>query len=246
MASRHEGGDVVVWDLRTEVPAHVIGVGTDLGTSLAFSSDGHWLAVPAGDHVHVYDADGHLARDLTVPPCPPPGTPRSGGSAALTGPGGLGPLAFAPGDRHLVIACLDGVLRKLDVHGRLVGTWPHRAPVSDLAVAQDVLVTGCLDGRVRVWSWDEEMLRRTPYGPLPDHLALSADASTVAVADEEGVITLWEHEAHRLSDPATAAGQSPAGVAFLGRDRGLVTGTHDGVVERWALPGRVAARKGAA
>ncbi|MFI1363732.1 CHAT domain-containing WD40 repeat protein [Streptomyces griseochromogenes] len=229
VASRHLDGTVIVWDLQTEVPVRVIGAGGH-DDGLAFSANGRWLALTVGDHVHVYDVRGARVRDLPVRP------PEEAGPGRPGQPGNLGPIAFAPGDRHVVVACGDGLVRQLDVQGRLVMTWPHPQPVLSLAFTDDLLATGCLDGRVRLWSWEGQLLRRTDHGRPATQLAFSAGVRALAVADDEGVVAIRDLDTWKATIAARLASR-PVGLAFLEGGTGLVTGTREGVVESWSLTG---------
>ncbi|RKT07221.1 WD domain G-beta repeat uncharacterized protein [Streptomyces sp. 3211.6] len=231
VASRHNDGTVVVWDLQTAKPVRVMNVG-GAGSALAFSANGHWLAATVRDHIYIYNSWGARVRDLAAwPGKEPKGWQRRGGR------GRLGALRFAPGDRHVVVATGDGVVRQLDVAGQPVMTWPQPHPILCLALTEHLLATGCTDGRVRLWSWDGRLLRRTEYGRQPSHLAFSPGSSALAISDDEGMVTLWDLKTGEL----TVAAQLPhrlAGLAFLDGGRGLVTGTGAGAVERWTLPHR--------
>ncbi|MEU0105887.1 CHAT domain-containing protein [Streptomyces sp. NPDC006251] len=228
VASRHEDGTVVVWDLQAEVPVRVISPGGQ-GDTLAFSADGRWLALSVENHVHVYDVHGARVRDLLAWPAKKGGKLRSGANTKA------GPVIFAPGDRHLVVACGDGPVRQLNVRGQPVMTWPHHQAVLSLAFTEDFLATGCLDGQVRFWSWGGQLVRRTGYGKPAQHLAFSADFPVLAVADVEGTVTIRALNSGK-SSIATRLASPPVGVAFLEGGRGLVTGTRTGAIERWALP----------
>ncbi|MFE1879032.1 CHAT domain-containing protein [Streptomyces diastatochromogenes] len=226
VASRHRDGTIIVWDLETRRHVLVIGPGGQ-DDSLAFSSDGRWLALTAGDHVQVYDVRGARVRDLPVwsreEACRP-GQPRI-----------LGPIAFAPGDRHVVVACGDGLVRQLNVQGRVVTRWPHPLPVSSLAFTADRLATGCLDGRVRLWSWEGHPLQHTDPARHAAHLAFSADLPLLAIADDDGNVVVRDLVGWNATT-ATSLASRPTGLAFLDCRGGLVTGTRAGVVERWSLP----------
>ncbi|MFI5792189.1 CHAT domain-containing protein [Streptomyces sp. NPDC051677] len=228
IASRHQDGTVVIWDLKTETPVRVM-TAEGQGDSLAFSSDGHWLALTAGHHLHVYDAYGGRVRDLAV--C-------SRKEAALWAAGQnapLGPVSFAPGDRHIVVACGDGRIRQLNVRGQPVMQWPHPQPVVSLAVTDGLLATGCLDGRVRLWTWEGDLLWRTRPGRPAYQLAFAAEGPAVAMAHQRGKVTVRNVHTGTAS-PVVKLANRPVGLAFLEDDEGLVTATRMGKVERWELP----------
>ncbi|MFD5329379.1 CHAT domain-containing protein [Streptomyces sp. NPDC127092] len=231
VASRHNDGTVVVWDLQTATPVRVMNM-DGAGDAVAISSDGHWLAATVRDRIYIYNAWGARVRDLAAwPGKEPKAWQRKGGR------GRLGPLRFAPGDRHVVVTTGDGMVRQLDVRGQPVMTWAHAHPVICLALTEHVLATGCTDGRVRLWSWDGRLLRCTEYGRQPSHLAFSAGSSALAISDDEGTVTLWDLKTGEL----TIAAKLPhrlAGLAFLDGEKGLVTGTRAGAVERWTLSHR--------
>ncbi|BBC28901.1 hypothetical protein SGFS_001920 [Streptomyces graminofaciens] len=228
LASRYQDGTVVLWDLKTEMPVHVM-TAAGQGEGLAFSSDGHWLAVTAGNHLHVYDARGARVRDLTV--CSPK-------QAALWAAGQntpLGPVCFAPGDRHVVVACGDGRIRQLNVRGLPVMEWPHPQPVVSLAAADGLLATGCMDGRGRLWTWEGDLLWRTQPKRPAHQLAFAAGCPAVAMAHQRGKVAIRNVHTGKAS-PVTKLASRPVGLGFLEDDQGLVTATRTGAVERWELP----------
>jgi hypothetical protein len=228
VASRHEDGTVVVWDLQAEVPLRVISPGGK-GDNLAFSADGRWLALTVENHVHVYGVRGERVRDLLA------WQAKKGGKLPAGEKATAGPVIFAPGDRHVVVACGDSSVRQLDVRGQPVMAWPHHQAVISFAFTEDFLATGCLDGQVRFWSWGGRLVRRTGYGNPARHLAFSPDFPVIAVADDEGTVTIRDLNSGKSSIATTLASQ-PVGVGFLEGGRGLVTGTRTGVIERWSLP----------
>ncbi|MFD8885422.1 CHAT domain-containing protein [Streptomyces erythrochromogenes] len=231
VASRHHDGTVVVWDLQTEAPARVMNVGEE-GDALTFSADGHWLAVTVKDRVYVYNTWGARVRDLPARPGKESRTwQRMGGRSRI------GPLAFAPGDRHVVVATGDGLVRQLDVQGHQVAAWRHPVPVSCLGLTANGLATGCGDGRVRLWSWDGRLLRQTEHRRQASHLVFSAGASALAVCDGDGSVSLWDLRTGQLSLVAELVHQV-VGLAFLENGRCLMTCTRAGRIERWSLPHR--------
>ncbi|MFM9592935.1 CHAT domain-containing WD40 repeat protein [Streptomyces scabiei] len=227
VASRHKDGTVVVWDLQTELPARVISAG-DRGAALAFSSDGHWLALDVGNHVHVYDSRGARVRDLSVA-SPKEAQDWSSGQNAP-----LGPLTFAPGDRHVVVACGDGVVRQLNVRGLAVMTWRHPQPVRSFAATDNLLATGCLDGRVRLWSWQGQLLWRTQPGPVAYQLAFADEYAVMAVAQQRGEVAVRDVHTGAPSLVTRLEGR-PVGLAFLEGGNGLVTASRSGSIACFEL-----------
>ncbi|OKI02078.1 hypothetical protein A6A06_13375 [Streptomyces sp. CB02923] len=211
VATLHESGSTVVWDIETEVPVRTLPGRAGQTTALAFSGDGRWLATAGGDRIEVHDADGRTVRSLPAGPAP------------------LVPcLAFAPGDRHLLVGTGDGAVRRLDVHGRTTAQWPHPQPVCAIAVCADRLATGSPDGRIRAWSWTGRLLHRVHQGGAVRQLAFAADGTLLAAASDDGVLVRWDRDG-TPRDRVEQAGR-PVGVAFTGRDGTVLTATDDGLV----------------
>ena len=236
LASQHDDGAVVVWDLETEVPVHVLRPpGSQLGP-IAFSGNGRWLAIAGGDRrVHVLGAAGQAVRTIIMPQ-----GSEERGDWRDTVPS-LTALLFAPGDRQLLVAGDDGVVREFDVRGEQRRTWRHPEAVTALALADDRIVTGSADGRVRSWSWEGRLLNRREHGAALDHLAVAADGH-VAAGSSDGVCRLSDREG-RLIGTVSLPGR-PVGLGFMVRARALVTATDAGLTETWSLEPRSASHEG--
>jgi hypothetical protein len=221
VASLHEDGSAVVWDIGTEVPVRVLRGRPGHVQSLAFSADGRWLATAGSGRFQIYDANGTLAKEGPVD--------RSAPGSSLA----VGPMCFAPDGRHLVIASVDGSVRQLDVHGRSVAMWPHPQPVTGLASARDRIATGIVDGQVRVWSWNGQLLHRVPQSGRHSRVEISADGAWLAVVADDRSLVLWDGLG-RHSSRARLCGQ-PVAVGFLAGQHGVLTGTQEGIAEIWPL-----------
>jgi hypothetical protein len=236
LASQHDDGAVVVWDLETEVAVHVLRPpGSQLGP-IAFSGNGRWLAIAGSDRrVHVLGAAGQEVRTITVPH-----GKEVRGDWRDTVPS-LTALLFAPGDRQLLVAGDDGVVREFDVRGEQRRMWPHPEAVTALALADDRIVTGSTDGRVRSWSWEGRLLHRREHGAALDQLAVAADGQ-VAAGSGDGVCRLSDREGRAIGT-ASLTGR-PVGLGFMVRTRALVTATDAGLTETWSLEPMPASREG--
>jgi len=108
---------------------------------------------------------------------------------------------------------------------------PHPQPVLGMAVTHDRLATGSADGRVRIWSWEGQLIRRAGLGAPVEHLAFSPDGSWLVTAASDGSLSLWNRE-------GTVVGRSglsgrPVGIR-CDRDT-VLTANQAGALELWSL-----------
>lgn len=207
VASANDDGTVAVWDVEKEVRVRLLSPGAGRITGLAFSGNGRWLAFTAADRsLRVVDSRGAVVRNLRLAvaamgPAGWSGTPRP-----------LGPVRFSADDRNLVVASNDGRVSRLDVAGKLVMSWPHDADVTGLAVHGDLLATLGADGRLRVWTWAGQLVRRHEIPPA-DHLAWS-ESGRLVVASRNGTVNLWNEDGTHAA--TTSLDGPPIGVGFSG------------------------------
>ena len=233
VASAQDDGSVVVWDLEKEVPLRYLRPGSGGVASMAFSGDGRWLAVVGMDRsVQVYDAQGHVRARFTIPASSIP-------SAWQQEKRRVGPCAFAPGDRHLVVAANDGAVVMLDVHGKVTTAWPHAQAVCGLALSKDRVATCSVDGRLRLWLWDGSHLDRTELPHRVEHLAYAPGGAFLATAAVDRRLGLWAPDGEELGAAVLAARPIGVGVG----DGYVATMSATGVVETWVTD-LAAAREG--
>jgi WD40 repeat protein len=185
------GNDLIVrvWDMRTGQEALALDIVARRANGLAFSPDGHRLAVGSGDGVvQVLD-----------------GTP-------LEGPGDAGQLLTLEGHRHAVVglayspdsgrvasASWDGTAKVWDAHtGREAMTFRgHRAALTEVAWAPDGrwVASASWDGTARVWdpTTGAEVLPTLDAGAGPVYgLAFNWDGTALATAHHDGSARVWD------------------------------------------------------
>lgn len=224
VASAQDDGTVVVWDLEKEVPLRVLRPSSAGVASMSFSNSGRWLAVVGRDRtVRVFDAQGKTLRKFALPATATAGVWKQE-------PRRVGPCAFTPDDRHLVVAANDGALVQLDVHGDAVTTWPHAQAVCGLALTATRVATSTVDGRLRLWRWDGRLVRRNALPGRVEHLAFAPDGEFLATASNDRRLTAWSPDGVELATAALDG--TPAGIGVA--DGYIVTASRSGVVETWA------------
>ncbi|CCG03623.1 CHAT domain-containing WD40 repeat protein [Blastococcus saxobsidens] len=223
VASTHDGGLVVVWDLETEVPVRVLRAASRRVEAVAFSGDGRWLAAAGERRLRVYDSNGAQVRDLPVPP----DASVHGESRGLRE---ISAVAFSPDDRHVCMAGDDGMARQFDVQGRVTAVWRHPTALRCMDVAPDRLVTGSAAGRASVWGWSGALLHRTEQGASVDLVAFAADGGLLATAGADRTLCVWGRHGQAFS--RTTLSRSLKGLRFR-VDGSLLTVDSAGRLEIW-------------
>ena len=107
------------------------------------------------------------------------------------------PVTFSPDGRLLVTGCHDGLIRLWDVRsGALIKALSgHRSSVTALSFSPngELFASAALDGSVKIWDFGTGAATFTlENGSSVWAVASSADNSTVASGDGNGVVVLWD------------------------------------------------------
>ncbi len=194
--------------------------GHDDAVSAIAVGEAHWVSGDRSGKLRAWSRDGS-ARDLER-------VEGTVSSLALAGDGRT--LAAAGAGLQL----LD--LRSGKIQMRLEG---HTALVVGVAFAGDALISGSLDGTVRVWDRKSGLERRVIEAPDQVRAIAVADRR-IAAATHGGAIVVWDldgREQRRIE-----GGRSPRAIALSHDGRRLASGGDDGVVQIHTGDARVALR----
>jgi WD40 repeat protein/serine/threonine protein kinase len=189
LASTGDDLIVKVWDLRTGQEALALDIVTRRANSLAFSPDGHRLAVGA--------ADGAV-QILDGTPLAGPGD--AGQAHTLEGHGdAVVGLAYSPDSRWIVSASRDGTAKVWDAGtGREVLTFSgHRSALTGVAWQPrgGRVVSASWDGTARVWdpATGVEVLPPLDGEAGSVHgLSFDRDGGALATAHHDGSVRVWD------------------------------------------------------
>lgn len=151
---RHQGGDVVTWEIETGRPVDAIREGT---TALTLTPDGTRIFLAGPQELR-------LAPRMAAPAQAP--RDPAAASAVRTRSGWTFSLSVGPDGQTAVVGGSDGVARGLDLStgARTVKVASTTGPLTGVAHAPDgshLVTAGRLDKGVHVWSVPRGSLRRT-------------------------------------------------------------------------------------
>ncbi|MBE9094630.1 CHAT domain-containing protein [Tychonema sp. LEGE 07203] len=167
-------------------------------------------------------------------------------------------LAFSPDEQtlangHIGTTLMGGTidiwnLRRSKIEKTL---WGHVWEVNCLAFSKDgrILVSGGLDGAVKIWNWHRKELLHTLIRPVDFFgalaswfdssvgiiwcVAISPDGKTVAASGSEQPIQLWNTENGRLLRTFTEHSDSIYALAFSPDGETLASGGADNTIRIW-------------
>ncbi|HKP53987.1 MAG TPA: hypothetical protein VJ183_15210 [Chloroflexia bacterium] len=187
-------GELLLWSQPWEKPRVLTsGAGNvnKFRPRLAFSADGHTLAVARGSQVAVWDTNDTAGPKSTLDAQAQISALRFSADGRVLAAGGCS--APTPS------GCPSGVLRLWEMpDGRLLASLPSDLPTELAAVAFSTdghtLATGYTDSSIRLWNWPT----LSALGPaLQGHqgpvtgLAFSPDNLTLASTSKDGTVHLW-------------------------------------------------------
>ncbi len=232
VAASGANGRVNIWNAQTH--AHVQTMDLESGPvnwiwGLAYSPDGHSLAIGGNPPIRVWDVAGEA------------------GVTTLEGHTGLVySLAYSPDGRYLASGSHDKTARIWDLTtGTAVVTLTaHTGAVRSLAYSPDgrYLVTGSWDGNVRLWA-----ISTTPTGALivvpkltlvghsaaVNSVAFSPDGTLVASGSEDKTIRLWDVNTGRALLALVGHTDLIMSLSFSPDGRLLASTSRDATVRLW-------------
>ncbi len=154
-------------------------------------------------------------------------------------------IAFHPDGTLLAASGDDGQvwLRETATGRRLDATLSHEAAVPSLVFGRDgrTLLTGCRDGRARLWDLSgSSLLVEFPHRAEVGRVAVSPDGGSAATACHDGTARLWDLATGKpIGEPMTHRARVDC-VAFSHDGSMVATGSQDGSGRLWdagtALP----------
>jgi WD40 repeat protein len=230
LATATENGTVQLWDLQRDRLVGTLRGLVHIVDSVAFSPDGRTVAAGSrGGVVRFWDAPSR----------------RQDGAALEAHAGSVYSVAFSPDGRILAAASADGTVQLWSVHSHtLLGQLNnHAGAIAALAFSPNGGSLAAADVRGTVLLWD--LQTRHPLGPplethhLVNSLAYSPDGRTLAAGNgDNGTVGLWNAQRHHLIRMLHIGNSGPVNtVVFAPRQPILATGSENGTVQLWGIPG---------
>ncbi len=193
---------------------------------------------PGGQEVATSSEDGTV-RIWSIPTARPAGLPTTEADLADQEPR----LATSPDGKWVLVGYPDGSARVRDANTQIetgANLMHEEKEVRAVAWSRDGgrLLSGSIDGTVRVWSAFSREPIGTPMlhgGPVRS-VAFSPDGRMVLTGGEDSMVRLWHTETSKPIGPTLALDKPAVAVDFGQDGRTLLALDDDGVVRRWAGP----------
>lgn len=194
-----------------------------LVVSVAFSSDGQWIASASYDRtLKIWRRDGTLVRTISQPTS-------------------IQQIQFSPDNRQLITAGLDGMVRLWELNGKLRTVFKgHQAAVWRIAFTQDgqIIASASADKTVKLWKPDGTLIKTLNQERAVWSLAFSPDGQTLATGNLGGQYSLWKRDGTPIITFTTPENDLSIWQLAFSRDgQTLVSGSSDNIVRLWKLDG---------
>jgi WD40 repeat protein len=239
LASGNEGPDIVLREAKGgRIAGRLTGHQGALRT-LAFSSDGRFLATPCYDSVVVWDL-GILQNSGTGPP----GTslPNHEAQTHLGGDGwAVTHVAFSPAAKVVAATSYKGTITLFDLATGQPVTDPlagHRPRAVSSAFSPDgsLLVSVGKDGGVVSWDLEARPPEGTPLDWHPQNAsccAFNRDGKLLATGTRDGEVVLWDVDSRRPLGALHGHRDRTSCVVFSPDGTLLASGSQDGAIVLW-------------
>src|SRR4029077_6177908 len=178
--------EVILWDVKSGLPSRRLSGFADRVVTLAFSSDGKWLATGGGaptqdGEIRIFDlATAKLSQDI-----------KNGHSDTVFG------VCFSPDSTKLATCGADKFVKVFDVpSGRFLKSFEgHTHHVLDVAWKADgkLLVSGGADNVIKVWDYEKGEQVRT-FGNLAKQvtrLMFKGTTSEIVTCSGDPTVRFW-------------------------------------------------------
>jgi eukaryotic-like serine/threonine-protein kinase len=250
IAGASSGGQLLFWQVSNGAPIRQLDLPVGQVMSLAFSPDGKFVAANIADTsatLQIFQVDGATPQHLMAWETTP-----------------LSRMAFSPDGQMIVTTDASGIIAGWRVRDGSslfepwVATTAGEAPEPAFSADGTMIALGIPGGFVQIMSLDGKPLgtldpqdkgslfdkaapdaRAVKEQPLPTHPIFAPDGKTLAAAQFDGTIQLWQLSDGtllRTLDGGPAKGHSS--LAFAPDGRALVAAWESGTIELWGLPAK--------
>ncbi|MBE9117264.1 AAA-like domain-containing protein [Lusitaniella coriacea LEGE 07157] len=225
IATLSSDNTVRVWDLKGQELA--VFQQPQRGTNLAFSPDGHRIAVSSGEEntAQIWNINGQDPVLLQAYPQ----------NDFLSYLAKVNSLVFSP-DGQLIATTSDAT-RIWTLNGQELAVLQGNRSVA-FSPDNQRIATASGDGTARIWTLDgQELAVLQGHQDGIDSVAFSPDSQHIATASEDGTARIWNLNGQEL---AVLQGHQDGidSVVFSPDEKHIATASEDGTVRVWTLDGR--------
>ncbi|MGV0029458.1 WD40 repeat domain-containing protein, partial [Phormidesmis priestleyi] len=139
--------------------------------------------------------------------------------------------------------CTDAVMSDLDFSTMEVSRVieQHSNIATGFAIGEtengEVLVIGCADSNIKVWSWDTEEIILTLQGhsAAVTCLDISEDGKTLISGSDDNTIIVWNFDNHQIIQTLQGHLSAIKSVAISSDDRTIFSQSDDNIIKVWRV-----------